>query len=68
MAPSNAMNRSGSKIPKDKVVLTLFPSPVMPDTSGVSLARIKKKKKKGFPITLWPGRPKKLLLLSDFSP
>lgn len=47
------MNRSGSKIPKDKFVLAIFPSPVMPDISGVSLARIiKKKKKKGFPITL----------------
>ena len=44
------MNRSGSKIPKDKFVLAIFPSPVMPDISGVSLARIiKKKKKKGFP-------------------
>lgn len=41
------MNRSGSKIPKVQVVLTIFPSPVMPDTSGVSLARKKKKKKKG---------------------
>lgn len=40
------MNRSGSKIPKVQVVLTIFPSPVMPDTSGVSLARKKKKKKK----------------------
>lgn len=39
------MNRSGSKIPKVQVVLTIFPSPVMPDTSGVSLARKKKKKR-----------------------
>ena len=47
------MNRSGSKIPKDKFVLTIFPSPVMPDISGVSLARIiTNKQKKGFPITL----------------
>lgn len=47
------MNRSGSKIPKVQVVLTIFPSPVMPDTSGVSLARKKKKKKKRTCASFW---------------